>query len=127
MNRPLETITPNRQNVILKNCAHCGRTLAMAEQLAAMRAQRFCSHRCREAHQHTPAYLVAKFWSNVEKTPSCWLWTGCTDQHGYGEIANGFDSQSAHRVAYKLVNGYVPPLLRNDCGNRRCVRPDHWK
>ena len=27
-----------------------------------------------------------RFWSKVEKTDTCWLWTGATDQTGYGVL-----------------------------------------
>ncbi len=38
----------------------------------------------------------------------------------------GAKNRQAHRVAWELTLGPVPPgLLRSGCGNLRCVRPDH--
>lgn len=33
--------------------------------------------------------LSERFWAKVAKTEGCWLWTGCTDKKGYGQINKG--------------------------------------
>jgi len=69
------------------------------------------------------------FWQKVLKTESCWNWTGAVIQNGYG-VAN-FDGKTAvaHRVAWTLEIGSDPGLffLDNICGNKTCVKPEHWK
>jgi hypothetical protein len=70
-----------------------------------------------------------RFWSQVRKTPTCWLWTGACIE-GYGVIHPGHRGSGvirAHRLSYKLeFDDYDPALdVRQKCGNRACVRPDH--
>lgn len=67
-----------------------------------------------------------RFWDKVQKTDSCWNWTGCILKKGYGQTYNG-KQQYAHRAAYELVKGPIPSGLVIDhlCFNRRCVNPDH--
>lgn len=73
-----------------------------------------------------------RFWKHVEKTPSCWLWTGPKWAGDYGNFAigsrtTGVRRVSAHRYAYELVHGPVPSELHVDhlCRVHNCVRPDH--
>lgn len=57
----------------------------------------------------------------------CWGWTGCLNSRGYGCIAVEGKSQLAHRVAYKLAIGPIPPNLQIDhlCTNKQCCNPSH--
>lgn len=75
---------------------------------------------------------VERFWSKVEKTNTCWLWTGSTGAAGYG----GFrpDSQTdgrrwvrAHRWYWEQENGPIPDglVLHHTCHNRNCVLLEH--
>lgn len=71
-----------------------------------------------------------RFWARVEKTDACWLWTGGFRRKGYGAAWFNGRQQSAHRVAWEMANGPVPPglhLLHTVCDNPRCVRPDHMR
>lgn len=70
-----------------------------------------------------PTYEEA-FWSNVNKTDGCWLWTATVSSGtGYG----WFRRRGAHRVAYELAVGPIPDGLVIDhlCRVKLCVRPDH--
>ena len=76
---------------------------------------------------------MERFWSKVQKTETCWIWTASKDKHGYGQI--GMSSRTygtkrphkAYRVAYELLVGPVPVGLEIDhlCRNPSCVNPDH--
>ncbi len=80
---------------------------------------------------------VTRFWSHVRKTSTCWLWTGATRSGGYGVFRVGARSVSAHRLAWELAYGPIPPRTNEQhargevwqvahrCGTPRCVRPDH--
>jgi hypothetical protein len=70
---------------------------------------------------------TSRFWAKVEKTDTCWLWTGATQTNGYGRVAWDGKVPLAHRVSYELENGPVPDGLHLDhlCRVRNCVRPDH--
>lgn len=70
--------------------------------------------------------LVERFWSKVEKGPDCWLWRGSRSGGGQGQFRVGRSMERAHRVAWVLTFGSLPPRqLRSMCGNLDCVRPDH--
>lgn len=73
--------------------------------------------------------LESRFWEKVEKTESCWLWTGALLKAagGYGSIRVDGKALRAHRVAYELVVGPIPDgmLLRHSCDNPRCINPAH--
>lgn len=68
-----------------------------------------------------------RFWEKVEFTPSCWIWTGATDGHGYGHLTLHSVSLKAYRVAYEFVRGGIPQGLELDhtCENKLCVNPAH--
>ena len=68
-----------------------------------------------------------RFLDKVEKTDTCWLWTGAVGTSGYGRIGEGARVLQAHRVAYELFVGRIPEGLHIDhlCSVRLCVRPDH--
>lgn len=69
-----------------------------------------------------------RFWPRVNKTDTCWLWTGSLVGEGYGRITddNG-RSAFVHRFAYELLVGPVPGGKQLDhlCRVRACVNPTH--
>jgi hypothetical protein len=72
----------------------------------------------------------AWFWELVDKGPGpddCWLWTGRRHTAGYGRLWYGGTDAGAHRVAWMLMHGAIPPDIQimHRCGQRACVRPEH--
>lgn len=67
-----------------------------------------------------------RFWRQVRKTRGCWYWKGHLNRAGYGRFKD-FDGRSreAHRVAWELTRGEIPPNLDHLCRRRNCVRPSH--
>ena len=63
------------------------------------------------------------FDSYIDKTNSCWLWTGTLNRDGYGI----YQGKIAHRIAYIKANGEYPANTVTDhlCRVRNCVNPDH--
>lgn len=73
------------------------------------------------------AYLERRFWTKVERTQTCWLWTGCVNEDGYGTFSYDGKVRKAHRAAYAMFVGPIPDGLEIDhkCRTRNCVNPDH--
>lgn len=71
---------------------------------------------------------LARFWSKVDKTSTCWLWTGRTHD-GYGRFELGRKSLRAHRVSFTLAGGEIPEglVLDHICRVRNCVNPEHLR
>ena len=63
----------------------------------------------------------------------CWIWTGCCDKRGYGDIWTGKGrSRLAHRVSWELHNGPIPKgehygtiCVCHRCDTPSCVNPLH--
>jgi hypothetical protein len=71
-----------------------------------------------------------RFWAKVNKTESCWDWTGYVDpQLGYGHTWYDGRQQRVHRVSYQLEVGEIPEgmMIDHRCHNRKCVNPDHLR
>lgn len=74
-----------------------------------------------------------RFWSKVDKSGECWLWTAGRHRAGYGafsvgsRLTGGRRDTYAHRVAYELAFGPIPNglLVRHTCDTPACVRPEH--
>lgn len=89
-------------------------------------------------HGHNGRYKdpIEAFWSKVDKSGDCWIWTGSCAKNGYGTYGYQRVNWSAHRLAWTLVNGPIPDGMdlchtcdikypAGDISYRRCVRPDH--
>ncbi len=74
--------------------------------------------------------LAERFWEkvNVRTINECWEWNACTYHHGYGKFSlTRCHPVYAHRVAYELTYGSIPPglLVCHTCDNRPCCNPSH--
>lgn len=71
-----------------------------------------------------------RFWAKVEPTGFCWLWRASAP-NGYGRFnyrqSGKLVQVRAHRMAYELLVGPIPPGLQLDhlCRVPLCVNPDH--
>lgn len=66
----------------------------------------------------------------IRRVGQCWIWTGKIDRSGYGKMWIYDREFCAHRVVYTVLKGDIPDGLTLDhlkekCGNRACVNPDH--
>jgi hypothetical protein len=71
---------------------------------------------------------VTRFWLHVEKTDTCWLWTGTpANDFGHGKLWVDGKFIGAHVFAYRLLVGCVQDGLQvlHTCDVPNCVRPDH--
>lgn len=101
-------------------CPTCGRSFRQNKA-----RQRYCSRRCGAGRRKVS--VSDRFWANVVKTDSCWLWTGDADKDGYGRIGRSGAQIRAHRFSYEIHNGAIPQgmLVCHTCDTPACVRPDH--
>lgn len=110
-------------------CQNCGQEFVSKNtKLELQRNAKFCSQACyRVARPAEP--IEIRFWRRVDKSADCWVWTGCVDNRGYGQISTGKTGKhiKTHRLAWELENGSIPEGLCvcHKCDNPPCVRPDH--
>lgn len=76
------------------------------------------------------ASLFDRFWSKVDTSGDCWLWTAAVDRKGYGKIGEGGAGGRtliASRVGYELQVGPIPEGMSvlHLCDTPACVRGDH--
>lgn len=78
-------------------------------------------------HPAIPPAAIERFWSRVDKSGPCWLWTGSRTTAGYGNLGIEGQTHYAHRLAYALVVGPIPArrVLDHLCRVRHCVNPAH--
>lgn len=71
--------------------------------------------------------MSERFWSKVDKTATCWLWTAGKNSGGYGVTYASGRAMVAHRWAYESEVGPIPAGLQLDhlCRVRHCVNPAH--
>lgn len=74
---------------------------------------------------------VDRFFSKVNKTDTCWLWSAYT-RDGYGRTDGIVRRETggeytAHRISWVLHNGVIPDGLQvlHKCDVRHCVNPRH--
>ena len=68
-----------------------------------------------------------RFLDKVQKTETCWIWTGSKNQHGYGNFWYGEKCKKAHRISYMAFVGSLNDSLdvMHKCDNPSCVNPEH--
>lgn len=75
--------------------------------------------------------LVALF--TPEPFSGCWLWTGATDEYGYGQLSRHVNKKrinlKAHRFSYQLHKGPIPDGLKilHSCDTPLCINPAHLR
>lgn len=70
--------------------------------------------------------FAERFWKKVDRTGTCWNWSACIVNE-YGQIQHDKKRKRAHRVAYEMEVGPIPPsmMVCHRCDNPICVRPSH--
>lgn len=80
---------------------------------------------------HISNTLERRFYENVNKTETCWIWTGWKNKRGYGSLHTGpkKKQERAHRISVVLSGREIPEGMYVDhiCKNPSCVNPDHLR
>lgn len=103
-------------------CSICGRPV---------HAYGFCNTHYRQRKRQgvvmQPPDEVQRFWSKVDTSSDCWIWTAGRGRGGYGKFRANGRSVPAHRYSFLLHHGNIPDdkFVCHTCDNRICVRPDH--
>ena len=68
-----------------------------------------------------------RFWNQIEKTDSCWLWRGYLRNGYHGAIWLNGRMFYVHRLSYLLHIGLIPPgqMVCHRCDVPNCVNPTH--
>lgn len=74
--------------------------------------------------------LQDRLMSKVQKTDTCWLFTGTKNSFGYGSIGTGGrkgKNIGTHRASWIIHNGEIPDglFVLHKCDNPPCVNPEH--
>lgn len=82
-----------------------------------------------KARQYTYKQFCDIFWGKIQKSGSCWNWTGAKNQDGYGKVESVLfkNLHSAHRIAWVLSCGEIPKGMQvlHRCDNPSCINPEH--
>lgn len=105
-------------------CVTCGKPFFPKIQTAG----RYCSRAC--VGLRSRGTVEERFWSKVDKSGECWLWTAGTFPSGYGLFWSNGTNHPASRFAWELTNGLIPDglLVCHNCpggDNPLCVNPSH--
>ena len=109
-------------------CQRCGVTFdapIIGRGAYKGRTRAYCSRSCQGKYKGP---LEKRFWAKVNKTDTCWLWTGSLAGGGYGQIVDDDQKRDmVHRVSWRLHFGPIPDGLHacHKCDVRNCVNPEH--
>ena len=75
----------------------------------------------------TQGDVEERFWSKVDRSGKCWLWTAAKMKGGYGGFKWAGRMWRAHRAAWLLTYGHIPDnlMLCHTCDTPACVNPAH--
>jgi len=78
--------------------------------------------------------VIDRFMAKVQKTDTCWIWTGATNGGNDKNFVYGYfgvypKMYYAHRFIWEYHNGPIPPKMcvMHTCDNPLCVRLDHLR
>ena len=125
-----QTVIINGRRGVRRICPQCKNEFAAERFWLRKGGAKYCSETCYHEHQRLLS-LEENFWNHVEKTATCWLWTGTKDPNGYGILISRKLVKSrmqAHRFSYELHYGPITSglFVCHRCDNPTCVNPEHF-
>lgn len=114
-------IRDKRRGTVRRACKTCRRDQA---RRAMARARQ---HRAGTVVYPQSAVELDRFFAQIIRVGDCWIWTGSTQNKGYGTVTIRCVNVLAHVASYRIRNGAVPDGLELDhlCRTPLCVNPDH--
>lgn len=115
-----------RNHGITQVCPQCGQSFHLRPSRQGIRT--CCSRRCKSAYISSTQKVSMRFWAQVDKTDTCWLWIGGLTTTGYGKFTAAHKrTVLAHRYAWELTHGPVPDdmFVCHRCDVPRCCNPAH--
>ncbi len=118
---------PSDEQKVQRTCLNCSSIFMRTVTIHRKELEPLCSPNCRKEWNRRD--IAEQFWSHVDRSnpDSCWNWQGRLHRNGYGQIGFRSRDRLAHRFAWRLVYGNIPPGLHilHSCDNPSCVNPTH--
>jgi hypothetical protein len=72
---------------------------------------------------------IERLLARTDQSAECWTFQGRVNSAGYAVVMlRDHTLVYGHRLAYEHFIGPIgDAVVHHDCGNRRCVRPDHLR
>jgi hypothetical protein len=111
-------------------CYNCGKSFTRYAMNATRASKpQYCSKKCLDESLKIKAdnNFENRFFSRIKKggPDECWEWTGRVNKTGYGLFDIGRFPRLAHRVAFRIANGYEAFNACHSCDNPPCCNPAH--
>ncbi len=110
-------------------CRWCGETFDKKASDVRRGGGIYCKAACVYAARRAPKDVSGLFWSKVDRRGpnECWPWTGKPNEKGYGRFCFAGQTVLAHRFAYELTHGLLPPgvFALHSCDNPPCCNLRH--
>lgn len=110
-------------------CLNCGKSML---GMPCISRRKYCGNDCVKSAERAKG--PERFWAKVQKTDTCWLYTGFKKWDGYGWVArsqgnNKFRWMTSHRYAWILTHGEPPEgiSIMHICDVPACCNPAHLR
>lgn len=125
------TIVINGRRGVRRSCLQCQGDFAAERHWLRKGQAKYCSPDCYQKSTRSLS-VEDNFWQHIQKTDTCWIWTGTIGKSGHGYVISRRLAKrtGAHRISWELHNGPIPEGLCvcHNCpggDNPACCNPAH--